>query len=61
MVILELLVLVTVEFALFQVHIIGVVFLVLKVKFLEKICLMCSLVSYLNVYHNELCQNVCCS
>ena len=61
MVFLELLVLVTVEFVFFQVHIIGVVFLILKGTFLEKFNLLCSLVSYLNVCHNELRQNVCCS
>ena len=60
MVFLELLVLVTVEFVFFQVHIIGVVFLTLRATFLEKFCLLCSLVSYRNVYHNELRQNMCC-
>ena len=61
MVFLELLVLVTVEFVFFQVHIVGVVFLILVVTFLEKVCMLCSLVSYLNVYNNELRQNECCS
>ena len=59
--ILELLVLVTVEFVFFQVHIVDVVFLVLIMTFLEKFCLLCSLISCLNVYHSELRQNVCCS
>ena len=58
MVFLELLVVVTVEFVFFQVHIVDVVFLILKVTFLEKFCLLCSLISYLNVYHSELRQNV---
>ena len=48
MVFLELLVLVTVEIVFFQFHIIVVVFLILKVTFFEKFCLLCSLVSYLN-------------
>ena len=61
MVFLELLVLVTVEFVFFQVHIVDVVFLILKVTFLEKFCLFCSLISCLNVYHKELRQNMCCS
>ena len=59
MVFLELLVLVTVEFVFFQVHIAG--FVILKVTFLEKFCLLCSLSSYLNVYHSELPQNVRCN
>ena len=49
MVFLELLVLVTVEF---------VVFLILKVTFLEKFCLLCSPISCLNVYDSELRQYV---
>ena len=61
MVFLELLVLVTVEFVFFQVHIIGVVFLVLKGTFHEQFCLLCSLVSDLNVYHSELRQIICSS
>ena len=59
MVFLELLVLVTVEYVFFQVHIIGVVFLGLKGIFLEKFCFLFSLVSYLNLYPNELPQNMC--
>ena len=51
---LELLVLVIVESAFFRVHIIGVVFLILKVSFLEKFCLLCNLISYLDVRHSEL-------
>ena len=61
MVFLELLVLVIVEFVFFQVHIIDVVSLVLIMTFLEKFCLLCSLISCLNVYQNESRQNVCCS
>ena len=53
MVFLELLVLVTVEFVFFQVHIFDVVFLILKVTFLEKFCLLCNLISYLNIYHSD--------
>ena len=49
--------LVTVDFVFFQVHIIGVVFLILRVTFLEKFCLLCNLVSCLIVYHSELRQN----
>ena len=51
--------LVTVEFVFFQVHIIGVVFLILRVTILEKFCLLCNLISCLNVYHSELRQNMC--
>ena len=61
MVFLELLVLVIVEFVFFQVHINDVVFLVLIMTFLEKFCLLCSLISNLSVCHNKLCQNMCCS
>ena len=38
-----------------------VVILDLKGTFLEKICSWCTLVSYLNVYHNEFRRNTCCS
>ena len=51
--------LVTVEFVFFQVHTVDEVFLILRVTFLEKFCLLCNLVSYLNVYHSELRQNMC--
>ena len=61
MVFLELLVLVTVEFVFFQVRIIDVVFQVLIMTFPEKFCLLCNLVSYINVCHSGLRQNVCCS
>ena len=61
MVFLELLVRVILESAFFRVHIIGVVFLVLIMPFLEKFYLSCSLISYLSVCHNELRQNMCCS
>ena len=61
MVFLELLVLVTVEFVFFQVHIVDVVFLVLMMTFLENFYLLCNPISYLNVCHSELRQNVCCS
>ena len=54
MVLLELLILLTVEFVFFQVHIVDVVFLILKVTFLEKFCLSRSLISCLNVCHSEL-------
>ena len=59
MVFLELLVLVNVESAFFQVRIIGVVFLVLIVIFIEKFGLLCCLISCLSVCHNELRQNIC--
>ena len=49
----------TVELVFFQIHIIGVVFLTLRLTFLEKFSLLRSLVSYLNVYHNEMRQNMC--
>ena len=61
MVFLELLVLVIVKSVFFLVHIVGEVFLVLIVKFLEKFSLLCNLISYLSVCHNELRQNMCCS
>ena len=61
MVFLELLVRVIVKSAFFCVHIIGVVFLVLIVTFLEKFYLSCNLISCLNVCHNELRQNMCYS
>ena len=50
MVFLELLVLVTVEFVFCQVHIAGVVFLILKVTFLEKFSSLCKLISYLRCF-----------
>ena len=58
MVFLELLVRVIVESASFRVHIIGVVFLVLIMSFLEKFYLSCNLISYLCVCHNGLRQNM---
>ena len=61
MVFLELLVLVIVESVFFQVRIIGVVFLVLIMTFLEKFSLLSSLISCLSACHNELRQNMCCS
>ena len=51
--------LLTVKSGFFLVHIVDVVFLILRVIFLEKFCLLCNLVSYLNVYPNELRQNMC--
>ena len=60
MVILKVLVLVMVELVFFQAYIIDVVFLVLIMTFLEKFSSLCNLISYLNVCHNELRQNVCC-
>ena len=50
--------LVTVKSGFFLVHIADVVFLILRVTFFEKLCLLCNLVSYLNVYHHELRQNI---
>ena len=61
MVFLELLVLVTVEFVFFQVHIVDVVFLTLNVSFLGKFCFLYNLISYLNVFHSKLVQNARCS
>ena len=60
MVFLELLVRVIVESVFFRVHIIGVVFLVLIITFLEKFYLSCDPISCLSVCHNELRQNMCC-
>ena len=53
MVFLVLLVRVIVESAFFQVHIIGVMFLVLIMSFLEKFYLSCNLISHLSICHNE--------
>ena len=61
MVFLELLVRAIVESAFFRVQIIGVVFLVLIVSFLEKFNLLCNLISCLSVRHKELRQNICYS
>ena len=56
MVFLELLLRVLVEFVFFQFRIIDVVFLILIITFLEKFCILCNLISYLGVCHNELRQ-----
>ena len=50
--------LVTVGFVFFQVDIIGVVFLILRVTFLEKFYYWCSLISYLDEYHSD-CAKIC--
>ena len=55
---LELLVRVIVESEFFPIHIVDVVFLILKATFLEKFFQLCSLISYLSGCHSVLRQNV---
>ena len=61
MVFLVLLVLVLVKYVFFQVHIVGVEFLVLITTFLEKFSLLYNLISSQSVCHNEFRENMCCS
>ena len=58
---LEMLVLVIEKSAFFRVHIVGVMFLVLIMTFLEKFFFLCNLSSCLSVFHTKLRQNMCCS